>query len=90
MNLPVRRDEGSEGEGQEYKYISGLSCVDLERWTREHEVYLRQSFTPFFHQNTLLNFLGCIAMLAIRGKARPLPSSKANHPLPQRVEMQGY
>lgn len=29
-------------------------------------------------------------MLAIQGKARPLPSSEAIIPLPQRIEMQVY
>lgn len=29
-------------------------------------------------------------MLAVQGKARPLPTYKANLPPPQRVEMHGY
>ena len=32
----------------------------------------------------------CISLLAIQGKARQLPTSKANLPLPHHVEMHGY
>ena len=52
---------------------------------KEHKLWLCQLST---HQNAPLDSLECFVVLAIPGKAPPLPTSKANSRVPQGVEMQ--
>lgn len=74
---------------EDYELVtSDIKCVGLY-WVDEKAWALSVLFVYPIIKNTplLLDSLQCIAMPAIRGKARPLPTSKANLPLPQPVEM---